>query len=167
MLPLTVAGTVTIFQYGAGTAGVFRTLGKYMGASGGMFAYEPTLSFVDSAKKMTVFSWALAALYGMIQNSELFRCGELSIANPSSTLEQTSSRSEDDPTCCSTVVCSESCTYYENAREGNCALTRAHDELHHERYPKKLIQFTSAFHIHHQSSYASTSTCHLIKADKL
>lgn len=32
-------GTVTIFQYGAGTAGVFRTLGKYMGASGGMFAY--------------------------------------------------------------------------------------------------------------------------------
>lgn len=31
-------GTVTIFQYGAGTAGVFRTLGKYMGASGGMFA---------------------------------------------------------------------------------------------------------------------------------
>lgn len=32
------AGTVTIFQYGAGTAGVFRTLGKYMGASGGMFA---------------------------------------------------------------------------------------------------------------------------------
>ena len=33
-----ITGTVTIFQYGAGTAGVFRTLGKYMGASGGMFA---------------------------------------------------------------------------------------------------------------------------------
>lgn len=32
-------GTVTIFQHGAGTAGVFRMLGKYMGASGGMFAY--------------------------------------------------------------------------------------------------------------------------------
>lgn len=32
-------GTVTIFQYGAGTAGVMRTLGKYMAASGGMFAY--------------------------------------------------------------------------------------------------------------------------------
>lgn len=35
---LVITGTVTIFQYGAGTAGVFRTLGKYMGASGGMFA---------------------------------------------------------------------------------------------------------------------------------
>ena len=35
---LTRTGTVTIFQYGAGTAGVFRTLGKYMSASGGMFA---------------------------------------------------------------------------------------------------------------------------------
>lgn len=34
-----IAGTVTIFQYGAGTSGVFRTLGKYMSASGGMFAY--------------------------------------------------------------------------------------------------------------------------------
>jgi hypothetical protein len=30
-------GTVTIFQYGAGQAGVVRTLGKYMIASGGMF----------------------------------------------------------------------------------------------------------------------------------
>lgn len=34
-----IYGTVTIFQYGAGTAGVFRMLGKYMSASGGMFAY--------------------------------------------------------------------------------------------------------------------------------
>ena len=33
-------GTVTIFQYGAGQAGVMRTLGKYMVASGGMFGYE-------------------------------------------------------------------------------------------------------------------------------
>ncbi|RMZ88169.1 hypothetical protein DV736_g4603, partial [Chaetothyriales sp. CBS 134916] len=32
-----IYGTVTIFQYGAGQAGVMRTLGKYMLASGGMF----------------------------------------------------------------------------------------------------------------------------------
>lgn len=31
------AGTVTIFQYGAGQAGVMRLLGKYMLASGSMF----------------------------------------------------------------------------------------------------------------------------------
>ena len=31
-------GTVTIFQYGAGTAGVARTLGKYMMGSGSLFA---------------------------------------------------------------------------------------------------------------------------------
>ncbi len=31
------AGTVTIFQYGAGQAGVVRMLGKYMVASGSMF----------------------------------------------------------------------------------------------------------------------------------
>ncbi len=41
-----MAGTVTIFQYGAGTAGVFRTLGKYMGASGGMFAYDKLIHLV-------------------------------------------------------------------------------------------------------------------------
>jgi hypothetical protein len=32
-------GTVTIFQYGAGQAGVMRTLGKYMLGSGSMFGY--------------------------------------------------------------------------------------------------------------------------------
>ena len=39
----TATGTVTIFQYGAGQAGVMRTLGKYMVASGGMFGYEVSL----------------------------------------------------------------------------------------------------------------------------
>jgi len=33
-----IYGTVTIFQYGAGQAGVLRTLSKYMAGSGGMFA---------------------------------------------------------------------------------------------------------------------------------
>ncbi|KIW73992.1 hypothetical protein PV04_02065 [Phialophora macrospora] len=32
-----IYGTVTIFQYGAGQAGVMRTLGKYMLGSGSMF----------------------------------------------------------------------------------------------------------------------------------
>ncbi|EXJ73124.1 uncharacterized protein A1O5_04273 [Cladophialophora psammophila CBS 110553] len=32
-----IYGTVTIFQYGAGQAGVMRTLGKYMLGSGAMF----------------------------------------------------------------------------------------------------------------------------------
>ncbi|KAJ9608075.1 subunit of TIM23 translocase complex [Cladophialophora chaetospira] len=32
-----IYGTVTIFQYGAGQAGVMRTLGKYMVGSGSMF----------------------------------------------------------------------------------------------------------------------------------
>ncbi|KIW25131.1 uncharacterized protein PV07_10795 [Cladophialophora immunda] len=32
-----IYGTVTIFQYGAGQAGVMRTLGKYMLGSGTMF----------------------------------------------------------------------------------------------------------------------------------
>ncbi|ETN46884.1 uncharacterized protein HMPREF1541_01073 [Cyphellophora europaea CBS 101466] len=32
-----IYGTVTIFQYGGGQAGVMRTLGKYMLGSGSMF----------------------------------------------------------------------------------------------------------------------------------
>ena len=32
------AGVVTIFQYGAGSAGVMRMLGKYMVGSGATFA---------------------------------------------------------------------------------------------------------------------------------
>jgi Reactive mitochondrial oxygen species modulator 1 len=39
------AGTVTIFQYGAGQLGVMRTLGKYMVASGGMFGYVCVIPF--------------------------------------------------------------------------------------------------------------------------
>jgi hypothetical protein len=34
---LTFAGTVNIFRYGAGTAGVMRTLGQYMFMSGSTF----------------------------------------------------------------------------------------------------------------------------------
>ena len=30
-------GTVSIFRYGAGTQGIMRTLGQYMGASGATF----------------------------------------------------------------------------------------------------------------------------------
>ncbi|KAJ4613059.1 subunit of TIM23 translocase complex, variant 3 [Exophiala dermatitidis] len=33
-----IYGTVTIFQYGAGQAGVMRTLGKYMVGSGATFS---------------------------------------------------------------------------------------------------------------------------------
>ena len=36
-----IYGTVTIFQYGAGQAGVMRTLGKYMLGSGSMFGSVP------------------------------------------------------------------------------------------------------------------------------
>ena len=39
ILRLIEAGTVTIFQYGAGQAGVMRTLGRYMLMSGGTFGY--------------------------------------------------------------------------------------------------------------------------------
>ena len=35
--PNNVLGVVTIFQYGAGSAGVTRTLGKYMVGSGATF----------------------------------------------------------------------------------------------------------------------------------
>lgn len=37
-----VLGTVTIFQYGAGQAGVMRTLGKYIVGSGATFRHAST-----------------------------------------------------------------------------------------------------------------------------
>ena len=43
-----VYGTVTIFQYGAGTAGVMRTLGKFMVGSGSMFAYVDNSKFLNA-----------------------------------------------------------------------------------------------------------------------
>ncbi|KAJ5239625.1 Protein mgr2 [Penicillium chermesinum] len=44
-----IVGTVTIFQYGAGPNGVFRTLGKYMVGSGATFgAKQLTLSLFPS-----------------------------------------------------------------------------------------------------------------------
>jgi Reactive mitochondrial oxygen species modulator 1 len=54
------AGAVTIFQYGAGQAGVMRTLGKYMVASGGMFGY---VLLIQQRRSLTwtAFSWELAA----------------------------------------------------------------------------------------------------------
>lgn len=55
-------GTVTIFQYGAGQAGVMRTLGKYMVASGGMFGYE--VSLWRTTTKLT----CAQALYGCRQH---------------------------------------------------------------------------------------------------
>lgn len=50
------AGVVTIFQYGAGTAGIMRTLGKYMAGSGATFALVqvPFLK-VDLLTKHSVF----------------------------------------------------------------------------------------------------------------
>ncbi|KAK5991166.1 Protein MGR2 [Cladobotryum mycophilum] len=34
-----IFGTVNIFRYGAGTQGIMRTLGQYMGASGATFGF--------------------------------------------------------------------------------------------------------------------------------
>jgi Reactive mitochondrial oxygen species modulator 1 len=34
-----ILGTVTIFNYGAGPAGIMRTLGKYMAGSAATFRY--------------------------------------------------------------------------------------------------------------------------------
>jgi hypothetical protein len=38
-LELSLLGTVSIFRYGAGSQGIMRTLGQYMGASGATFGY--------------------------------------------------------------------------------------------------------------------------------
>lgn len=35
----TLIGTVNIFRYGAGSQGIMRTLGQYMGASGATFGF--------------------------------------------------------------------------------------------------------------------------------
>jgi hypothetical protein len=43
-----VLGTVTIFQYGAGQAGVMRTLGKYIIGSGATFRHALTGGQQDS-----------------------------------------------------------------------------------------------------------------------
>lgn len=45
MMLIIVAGTVSIFRYGAGPNGIMRTLGQFMGASGATFGYGPSAPF--------------------------------------------------------------------------------------------------------------------------
>ncbi|KFA61884.1 hypothetical protein S40285_06568 [Stachybotrys chlorohalonatus IBT 40285] len=50
-----IYGTTNIFRYGAGTQGVFRTLGQYMGASGATFGFFMSIGSVvrsDADPKM-------------------------------------------------------------------------------------------------------------------
>ncbi|KAM0252820.1 hypothetical protein ACHAQJ_007559 [Trichoderma viride] len=39
-----IFGTVNIFRYGAGSQGIMRTLGQYMGASGATFGFVSVLT---------------------------------------------------------------------------------------------------------------------------
>ncbi|KAJ2973270.1 hypothetical protein NQ176_g6705 [Zarea fungicola] len=50
-----IYGTVSIFRYGAGSQGVMRTLGQYMGASGATFGFFMSIGSVirsDADPKM-------------------------------------------------------------------------------------------------------------------
>ena len=49
-----IYGTVTIFQYGGGQAGVMRTLGKYMLGSGSMFGYATHISLNSTLDSLSL-----------------------------------------------------------------------------------------------------------------
>lgn len=74
----------------AGTLGVFRLLGKYMAASGGMFAYVlPYLCLFCLWLNIAGFSWALVASFVQMPNKEHCRCGVRNIELQSSIRDQT------------------------------------------------------------------------------
>lgn len=53
----TLIGTVNIFRYGAGSQGIMRTLGQYMGASGATFGFVYTY---------VLFTWMLDMILTMV-----------------------------------------------------------------------------------------------------
>jgi len=56
-----IYGTVTVFQYGAGQAGVMRTLGKYMLASGGTFGVFMSIGSVIRNEENPLYAQASEA----------------------------------------------------------------------------------------------------------